>query len=375
MSITRVRSGLIFDDNFDTLDTRWVVSPSDSYIHSDTDKRLTLVHNPTDRSTNALFQLPQDEEELLLQVQADYIPTHLGDEGGIVIWKNALEKVEFLESEDTNQTGEYSIWRAIKRQNLWTFFAQKNDAWELFDSTICINPTMAGVVLKGVERTNYAPINMDRVILCRGSNITVGNLTGGCKVTLVDATDMSIVNESIVPDNHSGVSIELPSIPFRGKVEVYELDSSTGNYVLRDDHKDYAVMYGGDAFMRGTDLKVFWKGKELSEITPTHLGALKDDEIEYKMTVLNNTIDSVAENVEISIAVYNQDFGWEWCDLANDVNGNPGLYQDLSVTIGTLLAGESKDFWVKITKKDLTPEQEAKQKMRPSHFYLNVRNQ
>lgn len=373
MSIHRVQSGLIFDDNFDTLDTRWVVSPSDSYGYSDVGKQLTLNHNPTDRSTNALFSLPTDEDELLMQVHADYTPKYLGDEGGIVIWKNSIEKVEFLESEDSTQSGEYSVWRAVKRQNLWTFFAQRNAAWELFDSTICIDPTMAGVVLKGTPRTGYVPLAIDRVILCRGAHISIGNVNSLYKVELIDAETMSVVNEQIVPEGYSGIDMELPSIPFRGKLKIYDRDSD-GNYILIDEQKEYADMYGGDLFLMGTDLKVIWNGQELSEVTPTHLGALKQDEIEQKMTVLNDTTGNVAENVEISVAIYSTEFGWEWCDLANDVSGTPGPYQDISIQLGTLFAGDSEDFWVKIVRHDLTDAEKLKEQMRPTHFYLVVKN-
>lgn len=372
MSIHRVQSGLIFDDNFETLDTRWLVSPSDSYDYSEEGKRLTLSHNPTDRSTNALFSLPQDEDELLMQVHAEYVPRYLGDEGGIVIWKNALEKVEFLESEDTAQVGEYSVWRAIKRQNLWTFFAEKNNAWELFDSTICIDPTMAGVVLKGVPRNGYVPLPVDRVILCRGAHVTVGNVNSLYRVVLLNDNG-DVVNEQIVPDGFSGIDIELPTIPFRGKIKIYDRNSQ-GNYVLIDEQLEYTDMYGGDMFLRGTDLKVVWDGRELSEVTPTHLGALKQDQIEQKMTVLNDTTGNVAENTQISVAIYKEEFGWEWCDLAEDVNGIPGPYQDTTIPIGTLFAGESKDFWVKITRIPLTDAQKLKQQMRPTHFFLEIRN-
>lgn len=372
LSIHRVQSGLIFDDNFDTLNTRWVVSPSDSYVYDDVGKKLILNHNPTDRSTNALFSLPQDEDELLLQVHADYTPTRLGDEGGIVIWKNALEKVEFLESEDSTQAGTYSVWRAVKRQNLWTFYAERNNAWELFDSTICVDATMAGVVLKGVPRAGYVPLVIDRVILCRGAHISVGNINSLYKVELID-DNMQVVSEHIVPEGYSGIDIELPSIPFRGKLRIYDRDDS-GNYVLVDEQKEYADMYGGDIFLRGTDLKVIWKGQELSEITPTHLGALKNDEIEQKMTVVNPTTGNVAENVTIRIAAYSQEFGWEWCDLANDEGGVPSEYQDTTIYLGTLFAGESKDFWVKVTRQPLAEPEKLKQQMRPTHFYLEVSN-
>ncbi|MDR4436153.1 hypothetical protein [Bacillus tequilensis] len=373
MSIHRVQSGLIFDDNFETLDTRWIVSPSDSYDYSEVDKRLTLNHNPTDRSTNALFSLPQNESELLIQVHANYNPQYLGDEGGLVIWKNALEKVEFLESEDSVQSGAYNIWRAVKRQNLWTFFAEKNKAWELFDSTICIDPSMAGVVLKGTPRTGYTPLSIDRVILCRGTHISIGNVSSMCKVELLDADSMSPVSKQIVPQGYSGIDIELPSVPFKGKINIYDKDGN-GNYVLVDEQAEVAEMYGGDVFLRGTDLKVSWKGHDLSEINPTNIGPLKNEINEQKMTIINDTTGNIAENVRISIAAYGEEFGWEWCDLAPDNSGTPGTYEDSSLTVGTLAAGESKDFWVRVAKSTAAVDEDIKQSMRPTHFFLEINN-
>lgn len=371
MSIYRVQSGLIFDDSFETLDSRWVVSPSDSCTHDDVGQQLSLDHNPSDRSTNALFSLPQEEDELLLQVHADYTPTHLGDEGGIVVWKNALEKVEFLESEDSTQAGAYSVWRAVKRQNLWTFFAERGSAWELFDSTICIDPTMAGVVLKGTPRTGYVPLAVDRVILCKGTHISMGNVGSFYKVELVDES-LNVVNTQIVPDGFSGVSMELPTIPFRGKLRVYDKDLS-GAYVLIDNQEEFADMYGGDLFLKGTDLKVLWKGKELSEVTPTHLGSVKNNQVEYKMTVLNDTTGSVAENISVSIAIYLQDFGWTWCDVATDNLGIPAAYEDTVIQLGTLQAGKTRDFWVRLTKPPTDPDLIIPT-MRPTYFFLEIRN-
>lgn len=372
LSIHRVQSGLIFDDGFDTLDSRWVVSPSDSYNHEGATNTLSLQHNAMDRSTNALFSLPQ-EEELLFQVQADYTPTMLGDAGGIVIWKNALEKVEFLESEDGTQVGEYSTWRAIKRQNLWTFFAERGGAWELFDSTICIDPTMAGVMLKGIERTGYVPLNLKRAILCKGTSVSVGNLDALSKLILLDNIG-NVVSEQIVPEGYSGVTVELPAIPFTGKFNLY-IKNQEGIYVLAAQQEEIATMYGGDVFLKGTDLKIIWNGKQLSEITPTHLGALKHNVIEQKMIVLNDNIDSVAENVTISVAIYLEEYGWEWCDIALDINGQPDVYQDKTVLIGSLLPDQSKDFWIKVTRPETTNDEDRKQQMRPTHFYLEVRNE
>lgn len=362
----------MFDDNFETLETRWLVSPSDAYAHDDELNRLTLEHNNTDRSTNALFEVPTEEDDLLLQVHADYVPTHLGDEGGIVVWKNALEKVEFLESEDSLQSGEYSIWRAVKKQNLWTFFAHKNNSWELFDSTVCVDPTMAGVVLKGIDREGYVPLNIDKVILCRGSKVSVGNVNSQYKVELVDDQGET-VNSQVVPDGFSGVDLELPSIPFRGKLIVYDKDEN-GNYYKVNEQEEYTDLYGGDVYILGTELTVLWNGEELSEVNPTHLGSLKQDEIEEKMTLLNKSTGNVAENIQVSVAVYEEQFGWRWCDLAVDNEGQPEVYEDTTISMGTLFAGESRDFWVKVVKQDTETGEEIRQRMKPTHFFLNVTN-
>lgn len=372
MSVHRVKSGLIFDDGFDTLDSRWVVSPSNSYAYDEEGHNLTLLHNDTDRSTNALFPIPQEEGDLLLQVVADYTPVKLGDEGGIVIWKNALEKVEFLESEDTTEEDEYSVWRAVKRANLWTFFANRGGAWELFDSTICINPSMAGVVLKSKDRDGYVPMGLERVILCRGSHISVGNMSDNYKVELLNEGG-EIVNTQVVSEGFTGVSFELPTIPFTGKLKIYDTDGR-GGHILLDTQEELAVMYGGDVFLRGTDLKVIWNGEELSEVTPTKLGTLKYSTMEQKMTVKNPTTGNVAENINIKIAAYEEEFGWTWCDLATDIDGKPGPYQDIAIDMGTLGAGETRDFWVKITAQEMDFSQSPKKEMRATHFYLEVRN-
>lgn len=371
MSIYRIEEGVIFDDNFDTLNSRWVVSPSNSYEHSATDKQLTLNHNNTDRSTNALFELPQGEDDLLLQIQADYTPTMLGDEGGLVVWKNSLEKVEFLESEDSTQAGTYSVWRAIKKQNLWTFFAERNNAWELFDSTICIDPTMAGVVLKNKPMVDYVPLIIDRAILCKGSAIKIGNINSDYIVKLLDETG-NVVNEQVVPTGFSGVEMELPSIPFNGQLEIYDKNLE-GDYIKVDSTDKVVTMYGGDLFLRGTELSVFWDGVELNDMTPTHLGALKYDSLEEKMTLVNPSTGNVAENITIKVAMYSDEFGWEWADLANDVDGVAGEYLGKKINMGTLFALEERDFWVRITRGGEVTN-ENKSSMRPTVFMLEVTN-
>lgn len=344
MSVYRAMIGLIFEDNFDSLEDRWVSSPSN--LVSIDNNALKLEHNPTDRDTNCLFDLP-NEENLLIQVVADYTPTEVGDMGGISIWKNALEKVEFLESSDTTTENTYSTWRALKRQNLWSFFADSGGAWELFDSTICIDPVRAGVLLKGIPRDGYKPLIVNRLTVCRGDSILISNVNGGDKIELVgEGTSIEV----IVDENNSGTFIRLPVIPFIGKINIYTKED--GEWKFADSMAEEVPIYGGDVFVKGAEISVSWDGKLLNELTPTNLGSLKLGKVEHKMTVINDTVGSTATNVRIKIAAYLDEYGWRWCDLATDNDGTPNEYMDIEIAIGDIPSKGTKDFWLRVAKVD-----------------------
>lgn len=360
-SIYRVESGLIFDDDFDTLDSRWSVSPSHQSSVYDAENGLLTLQHSDNGYTSALFELPQEEDELLFEVQASYFPQEVGDEGGLVIWKSALEKLEFFESLDNSQEGDYSYWRVTKRNNLWSFFAYKNGAWELFDSSVCINPVLAGVALSNPPRVGYVDLGIRRAFLCRGKHVTVGNVSSGYKLQLLDEGN-AIINEQVVPEHHAGATMELPWIPFKGKIRI--VDMAAGGVTLVD--SDVVEMYGGDVFMSGTDLTVFWKGMELDAYNPTRLGAMKNNNLLEKMTLANTTSGNVAEDIVIRVAIFRESWGWEWVDIANDVNGEPGNMAD-SIQMGNLQAGETRDFWVHITRGEQFST-------KPVYFLLDIRN-
>lgn len=374
MSIFRTVYGKIFDDNFDTLDTnRWsVLSPSSSITHNL--GVLRLARTNSGRSTNVMFEMPQDEEQLVMQVHADYTPMAESEGGGIVIWENAREKVEFLETVNSGNNLTYSVWRATKRHNLWSFYAQQADsAWELFDTTICLNPIMMGVTLRDNKINGYQPLLVRRVILCRGTHITVVNIGNGMKAVLKDK-DGNIVSEAEVPFNYSGVSIELPTIPFTGTVEVHQYDSTADQWTSISELEEVTEMYGGDMYVKGTDLKIKWNGKDLSETKPTHIGSLKEDKILTQMTLYNDNEFDVAENTEVRVAAYFDNFGWKWVDLAPDVGGVPGTFHDTLVIVGTLQPGDEFDFWVRVSKGDTNDPDFQAQRLKPTNFYLEAVN-
>ncbi|MEC0276794.1 hypothetical protein [Peribacillus frigoritolerans] len=362
MAIFKLQSGLIFDDQFQNLDPRWINSPSGQV--SIDNNYMVLNHSDGIDGTKSLFELPS-ENNLVFQVEAEYIPTEIGDTAGIVIWNNALNKLEFLESVEQMREDEYPIWQARKRGNLWSFFAQRSNQWEMFDSAVILNPPMAGVVLKGTNNDSFVPLKIKRTILCKGTSVTVGNLSGGYRIELVDEDDQ-VVKYQVVPENFAGVDLELPTLPFTGSLKIFDKPTTEfpGGRLLSE-HLELVEFFGGDVYLYGTDLAIIFNGKELNTKGITPMGKMQNNKILAKMTAKNVSTGAIAENVELAIKQYNDEFGWEWVDIAHDEAGSAGVYANL-LTFGTMLPGDSADFWVKIERN--TKNWATK----PTHFIFDI---
>lgn len=358
MGIYKKSSGLLFDDKFDSgsIHSRYTLSPSNACVLDTTLRQLVMYH--TDGDTSVLFDVPSDEQTLLLEVTADYIPTEQMDEGGIIIWQDAYRKLEFLESRDTT-TQEYRRWRALKNGNRWTFYADRGNGWELFDSAVLVAEKM-GVILKNPDSSDFIPLKIDRIVLCRGNKITVGNLPSGYSVYLCDSNGNSIASATVEP-NWTGVEIELPTMPYYGIIRVYDengtLLSSLGAFDI----------YGGDVFLFGTELKVFWKGKELNVDKDTYLGTMYDDQILVQMELFNPSPQKPANTITLGILQYLNYYGYTWVDLCHDDGAdNPvGDFAKL-IDMGSLQPLESRKFWMKVQRL------EEHFDIKPMHFILDI---
>lgn len=372
MGVHKVIEGLIFDEEFETLDTgRWnAITPSNAVTSIRGDGQLNIKKSGNGRSTNVMTEIPSGDN-ILMQVYADYYPTTDGEGAGIVIWKNAMEKVEFVETADTDRVETYTVWRAVKRGNLWVFYAQQEDgSWELFDSTVCIEPSLMGVTLRDNLAEDSKDLNVNKIIMCRGTHIQVVNLVGGNAVKLVNDNG-EVVRESVVSDNHSGVAVELPSIPFKGTIEIY--DTLDGNLISKTETEkdEYVEMYGGDVYAKGADLKIKWRDRWLDEFNPTHLASLKNGVLELDMTLYNTHEYDIAEDTTIRVAQYLDHFGWKWVDIS--LTGREDDYMD-ELYIGQLDPLSSRRFYVKIMIGDRTDKEYLAQMMSPTNFYLEVVN-
>jgi hypothetical protein len=358
LGIYKKWSGLLFDDKFDGggIDSRYGLSPADSCNLDTTSNQLIMSH--TDLETMVTFEVPVGEPTLMFEVTADYVPTELGDEGGIVIWQDGYHRLEFLESRDTT-IQEYSKWRAYKKGNKWTFYANRGKGWELFDSAN-IEAFRMGVVLKNQLEVGFNDLNLDRYVLCKDSKVTIGNLPEGYSAYLCDANGYTVSSATVQP-LWTGVEFELPTLPFNGILRVYDdrgiLLSSLGSFDI----------YGGDTYLYGTDLRVLWKGVELSLTEETYLGALYNNVIQVQMELQNPSSNKSADAISMGILKYLESFGYEWADICHD-DGTDKPVGDYSqrLDMGDLAPLESKKFWMKVERKS------EYFGIKPIHFILDI---
>ncbi|CCF14391.1 hypothetical protein BLGI_2317 [Brevibacillus laterosporus GI-9] len=357
LGIYKKSSGLIFDDTFrsEGIHSRYEISPSNSCYLDEGVGRLTIPHTAIE--TSILFDIPKEENTLLIEVTADYVPTESGDQGGILVWQDGCHRLEFLESPDTT-TKEFSKWRALKKGNRWTFYADKGNGWELFDSEILVAEKL-GIVLKNAHAAKYVPMDVNRLVLCKSGNITIGNLPADYTVYLCDPDGNSIASAK-VESGWTGVEIGLPSIPYRGTIKVFDSD---GN--LLSSLEDFDI-YGGDSFLYGSDLRVLWKGTELNVKGETYLGTMYDDQILVQLELLNPSEEVPADDCTLGILQYKDKFGYQWVDLCNDDDGSPTLDFKIKLNMGRLDPLRSKKFWMKVGRKSEHFD------IKPMNFLLDV---
>ncbi|MFJ6244704.1 hypothetical protein ACIQHV_25330 [Bacillus bombysepticus] len=332
----QIRSGLIFKDDFDTFDSRWIASPVGSYSLIDRKGNFRMLHNVS-RDTLLLADLP-NEKEFAFEVSADYTPTHEDDKGGIIVWKNGEENIEFLETEDgTRETTELK-WMACKDNEDWTFFSDYGEGFNFCDSDR-MNCSKFGVVLKKGSNSKFINLDIDSIIATRGRKLTIANIAPNISVEMEDEFGRIIFNGNT--GYNTGIQITLPSLEFAGKVILKNVEGKELGVIK-------TTFYGGDVYGFGSNLEIKFSGEELSTLAQTRLPDMISGKSEIMLELVNPSV-ARANNVNLSIAQYEDKFGWSWADLALDSNGKPGQYQD-SINIPYVNPEKTIKFWLKVTK-------------------------
>ncbi|PFJ16529.1 cell adhesion protein [Bacillus cereus] len=332
VSLYKEQSGKILADDFNSINPEWIISPSESFSIAARKGFIRLNHTA---NKDVMLLIDKPPGDIAIQVIADYAPDVEGDEGGLVIYQNADNKIEFLESHSINSSKEHREWLATSTGVQWDFYS-KVDA--TFDYVDCdkLEATKIGVVLKKGVADPYKPLDIDRILITSGHKLKLRQLFPDNKVILKDENGTTLsINQ--VGKLNTGIDINLPSLEFQGSIEVYDEQ----NRLIAEKK---TLFYGGDIYNMGSPIKIIMDSRELNDTDPTDLGYMIEGKRIIKMIVQNENSVAV-QNLKISIEQYMEKVGYTWADISLD-----NLAWVKQISINTLSANSFREFWVLVTK-------------------------
>ncbi|PEQ31501.1 hypothetical protein [Bacillus thuringiensis] len=332
VSLYEKESGKIFVDDFDSINPKWLMSPSNAFNNA-VKKGFLRMNHSADKDVMLLIDKPQSN--FAIQVIADYAPTKEGDEGGLLIYQNEKNKVEFLESYSANGSQSNKEWMAICKEDQWDFYTKTDTFFDYVDNDSLVAKRI-GVVLKRGTTEGFVSLDINKIIMTTNNMLRLRQLYENYKVVLKDTAD-NILSTNIVAAAHTGIDILLPSLEFEGIIEIYDGE----NELIA---KKQATFYGGDMYCMGSSLQIKMNSEELNTTDPTNLGYMVNNERIVKMTIVNDNIGA-ATNIKLSIQQYMEKVGYTWTLISLD--GTSYLNE---IQIDSVAAQSTRDFWVKVVK-------------------------
>ncbi|MGG4306725.1 hypothetical protein ABEW59_28855 [Bacillus wiedmannii] len=332
VSLYEKESGKIFVDDFDSINPKWLISPSIAFNNA-VKKGFLRMNHADNKDVMLLIDKPQSN--FAIQVIADYAPTKEGDEGGLLIYQNEKNKVEFLESYSANSSQSNKEWMAICKEDQWDFYTKTDTFFDYADND-SLAAKRIGVVLKRGTAEGFIPLDINKIIMTTSNMLRLRQLYENYKVVLKDTAD-NILSTNIVAAAHTGIDILLPSLEFEGIIEIYDEE----NELLA---KKQATFYGGDMYCMGSSLQIKMNSEELNTTDPTNLGYMLNNEQIVKMTIVNDNIGA-ATNIKLFIEQYMEKVGYTWALISLD-----GTNYSNEIQIDSVAAQDTRDFWVKVVK-------------------------
>ncbi|MEC2861330.1 hypothetical protein P9Z48_28775, partial [Bacillus cereus] len=172
VSLYEKESGKIFVDEFDFVNPKWLMSPSNSFNNAIKKGFLRMNHS-ADKDVMLLIDKPQGN--FAIQVIADYAPTKEGDEGGLLLYQNEKDKVEFLESYAANSSQSNKEWLAICKEDQWDFYT-KTDTFFDYANKDSLSTERIGVVLKRGTEEGFVPLDINKIIMTKSNMLRLRQL-------------------------------------------------------------------------------------------------------------------------------------------------------------------------------------------------------
>ncbi|OLN21697.1 hypothetical protein BTO30_13420 [Domibacillus antri] len=328
MRLYRYSSGLVIDENFNSLGPDWSsTDPANTTIENGS---LKLLHS-TIRDVTVLRDVPADANAF--EATVNYTPTVEGDQGGLTLFNAANRKVELLEMADAALTPLDNI-KVVRNGDAYDFYMERGGVFEFID-TVKYNFLKIGFVLKKGNSSGYVPFYADRFIATKNDCLQVKNLLSGHSIELTSGT----VVLSALAGTSGTVELALPHLIMNGTLRLYD----DQGVLIGEQTADFV---GGDVYYYGTFLEIRKNGVSLSESDPNELGRIQGGVLEAKLELYNPTASPVT-NIVMKVEQYLGQFGSEWADIAPDNAGVPGTYADI-LNIPTIDGVQTVPFWVRI---------------------------
>ncbi len=332
VSLYEKESGKIFVDDFESVNPNWLMSPSNAFNNALKKGFLRMSHAD---NKDIMLLIDKPQSNFAIQVIADYAPTKEEDQGGLLIYQNEKNKVEFLESYSANSSQSNKEWMAICKEDQWDFYTKTDTFFDYADND-SLAAKRIGVVLKRGTAEGFVPLDINKIIMTTSNMLRLRQLYENYKVVLKDTAD-NILSTNIVAAAHTGIDILLPSLEFEGIIEIYD----ENNELLANKQ---ATFYGGDMYCMGSSLQIKMNSEELNTTDPTNLGYMLNNERIVKMTIVNENIGA-ATNIKLSIEQYMEKVGYTWALISLD-----GTNYSNEIQIDSVAAQDTRDFWVKVVK-------------------------
>jgi hypothetical protein len=324
----------------------WQVSPSDNTRYSLTEKPGYLRMKHGDPDLFILINSPR--YDFVLEVDTSYVPVRASDQGGVAAFRDQQTRIELLEYYDpaTGTTKAFDKLRLIRRADLFEGYGSNDNGktWELIGVSYMTAPKV-GMVLHGIQEAQSDDLDISEVRMYRDTTVQVGNIIPGQTVKLVDSAGTTLGLE-ICKQDSDYIKIDCTKMifPLTAKIQVYD----TAGFLL-DETALLTDVWGGDVFWYGVKLDLEVDNILLRQDREYQLGNMASGIIERLTYVINNN-DIPLYNVKCTIMSMSEYYGWEWTDIAADLYGQPGTYQD-SIFIGTIKPGERIPLWCKVTRR------------------------
>ena len=345
--VKRVKSGKIVHEDFrnsiDLIADGWQMHPSTDRFYIDlTDGTLNLLHGKF--PAYLLRELPTNA---VLEMRNTYNPIMSKDFGGFVAYITDSEKLELLEyyNEEIGTTLSYPYVRMVKKGDEYEGYGSENGKdWDIRGSIKFPNATLWGVELEGDEGKT---LKIHTLSVYEDTKISFRALPKNARVEIYDIREEDPVLIAVLEDcgYEEDLSVFEYVMPLKIEVKVYDEE---GNLTAQGVHDD---VFGGDVFHCGNFLEVYYNGEPL-DVHENDFGYIDSFYKDFRLE-LRNMSNIPHDNVNIAIQQYMNEFGWEWVEICEDVNGVPSGNFQKSLMISQVPASGSVFFWARITRSSV----------------------